>query len=151
MRTSLVGQSYDSGSTAISVRSLRAAVLTLATLAAGCASPSAGPGPLVPLDVGTEQHVTLEWQAEPRAAGTLVRGYVRNPSPYTFDHVRVLVDALDGDGRIVAQQVVWAPGRLASWARNYFEAFMPAASAYRVRVFSYERVETDGVHRRRSW
>ncbi len=126
-------------------------MLALAALAAGCAPPPAGPGPLVPLDVGTEQHVTLEWQAEPRAGGALVRGYVRNHSPYTFDHVRVLVDALDADGRIIAQQVVWAPGRLASWARNYFEAFMPGASTYRARVFAYERVETDGVRRRRSW
>jgi hypothetical protein len=122
--------------------------------AAGCApaTDSVGPtvptGPLEPLVVGTEQHMSIEWQAAPRESGVVVWGYVLNRSPYTFDHLRLLVDALGPDGAILGQSLVWSPGLLGGWGRNYFEASMAPAPAYRVRVFSYDRVETDGRRRR---
>jgi hypothetical protein len=79
---------------------------------------------------------------------TVVWGYVNNQSPYTFDRVRILVDALGPDGGIVAQQIVWSPGLLGGFGRSYFEASMAPAAAYRARVFSWDRVETGG---RRRW
>ena len=124
------------------------ALLALALVAAGCA-PAVGPsGPLEPLVVGTEQHMTIEWQVEPRDQATVVWGYVNNTSPYTFDRLRLLVDALGPDGAIVGQRVVWAPGLLGGGGRTYFEVPMGPAPAYRVRVFSYDRVESDGLRRR---
>ena len=130
-----------------------AVILTLVlAVAAGCApttGPTAPAGPLEPLVVGTEQHMSIEWQAVPRGADTIVWGYVVNRSPYTFDHLRVLVDALGPDGAILGQRLVWSPGLLGGWGRNYFEAPMAPAPVYRVRVFSYDRVETDGWRRRR--
>jgi hypothetical protein len=127
-----------------------AALLTITLLLAGCAT--AGPqGPLEPLVVGAEQHLGLDWQAEPRDyANTVVWGYAVNRSPYTFDRLRLLVDALGPDGQLVNQRLIWAPGLLGSWGRTYFEAPMPAAAAYRVRVFSYDRVE-GGFRRDRLW
>jgi hypothetical protein len=126
-------------------------LLAIALVATGCA-PAVGPsGPLQPLVVGAEQHMTIEWQAQPRNQATVVWGYVINHSPYTFDHLRLLVDALDADGAILGQRVVWAPGLLGGWGRTYFEAPMAPASAYRVSVFSYDRVETDGRRRGRFW
>jgi hypothetical protein len=123
-------------------------LLTLALIATGCA-PAGGPaGPLTPLVLGTEQHVAIEWHAEPSPGSTLVRGYVVNHSPYTFDRVRVLVDALDAAGQIIGQRIVWAPGLLGSWGRNYFEAPMVPTPTYRVRVFAYDRIETGGGIRR---
>lgn len=117
-------------------------------LVQGCA-PTVGPnGPLQPLVVGAEQHLTVEWQPESSIQAVAVWGYVSNRSPYTFDRVRLLVDALDPDGQVMGQRVVWAVGLLGSGGRNYFEAPMVAAHRYRVRVFSYDRVETDG---RRRW
>ncbi|HEX9822655.1 MAG TPA: hypothetical protein VGD07_23905 [Methylomirabilota bacterium] len=131
---------------AIRSRTLSAALLALAAVSAGCAP--AGPGgPLQPLVVGAEQHLTLEWEPDWSDQPTAVRGYVSNQSPYTFDRVRLLVEALGPDGQIVSQRVVWAPGLLASWGRTYFEAPMGPAAAYRVRVFSYDRVETGGRRR----
>ena len=123
-------------------------LLAIVLVAAECA-PAVGPsGPLEPLVVGTEQHMTIEWQVEPRAQVTVVWGYVTNKSPYTFDRLRLLVDALGPDGAILGQRLVWAPGLLGGGGRTYFEAPMGQAPTYRVRVFSYDRVETDG-HRRR--
>ena len=53
------------------------------------------------------------------------------------------VPAVGPDGQILSQRVVWSPGLLGSWGRTYFEAPMEPAPGYRVRVFSYDRVETD--------
>jgi hypothetical protein len=130
------------------MKSLSRVSLAVAALMTGCA-PAAGPsGPLTPLVVGTEQHVTVEWHPERSEQPTVVWGYVHNHSPYTFDQLRVLVDALDANGQILGQRLVWSPGVLGSWGRNYFEAPMGPAPAYRARVFSYDRVETNGRGRR---
>ena len=127
---------------------LVAVLLAIVLAAAGCA-PAVGPsGPLEPLVVGAEQHTTIEWQTEPRDGTAIVWGYVNNKSPYTFDRLRLLVDALGPDGTILGQRVVWAPGLLGGFGRTYFEAPMVPAPTYRVRVFSYDRVESDG---RRRW
>jgi hypothetical protein len=127
---------------------LAPALLMLALVAAGCV-PAAGPrGPLEPLMVGTEQHMSIEWQTAVRDQVTVVWGYVNNHSPYTFDRLRMLVDGLGPDGAILEQRLVWSPGLLGGWGRNYFEAPMAPAPVYRVRVFSYDRVETDGFRRR---
>jgi hypothetical protein len=132
---------------AIRSRTLSAVLLALAAVAAGCATAAGPAGPLQPLVVGAEQHLTLEWEPESSNQPAAVRGYVSNESPYTFDRVRLLVEALGPDGQIVSQRVVWAPGLLGSWGRTYFEAPMGPAAAYRVRVFSYDRVETGGRRR----
>jgi hypothetical protein len=126
-----------------------AVLLAAALVSSGCAPTVSGP--LEPLVVGAEQHLTINWQPERSDQAVVVWGYISNQSPYTFDHVRLLVDALGPDGQIIGQRVVWALGTLGSWGRNYFEAPMVPAPAYRVRVFSYDRVETDGLNRWRPW
>lgn len=130
---------------------LVAVLLAIVLVAAGCAQAVGPSGPLEPLVVGTEQHMAIEWQAEQRGQATVVRGYVTNKSPYTFDRLRLLVDALGPDGAILGQRIVWAPGLLGGGGRTYFEASMGPAPAYRVRVFSYDRVESDGHRRGRFW
>jgi hypothetical protein len=129
---------------------MRHVLLAVACVTAGCATatgPTAPSGPLEPLVVGTEQHMTIEWQTAQRQQATVVWGHVTNHSPYTFDRLRVLVDALGPDGAILEQRLVWAPGLLGGWGRSYFEAPMGPAPTYRVRVFSYDRVETGGIRR----
>ena len=128
------------------------ALLVIAVALGGCALPSlvTGPGPLQPLVVGTEQHVTLEWQPEGSDLPVVVRGYISNRSPYTFIQIRVLVDALGPNDEILDQRLVWSVGALPGWARNYFEAPMGPALHYRARIFSWDRLETDD-HRRRFW
>jgi hypothetical protein len=121
-------------------------VLTLT----GCAGPVGSEGPLQPLVVGTEHYLTIDWRPDRRSDGAVVWGYVHNQSPYTFDRLRILVDALGPEGQILAQRVVWSTGRLGGWGQNYFETFMVTAPSYNVRVFSYDRVE-DGLRRDRFW
>jgi hypothetical protein len=129
----------------------RALWLAVVLVVTGCA-PAAGPrGPLEPLMAGWEQHFTVDWRADPRGPGVVVWGYLNNQSPYTFDRVRVLVDALGPDGQITSQRIVWAPGLLGGGGRTYFEVPMELASNYRVRPFSYDRVETDGLRRGLFW
>jgi hypothetical protein len=125
------------------------ALLVIAVALAGCAIPSmvTGPGPLQPLVVGTEQHVTLDWQPPGSDQPILVWGYINNQSPYTFYQIRVLVDALGPNDEVVDQRLVWSLGALASWGRNYFEAPMGPAHHYRARIFSWDRLES-GEHRR---
>lgn len=131
---------------------VRWVVLAMALLSSACASTAGHDATLEPLVVGAEQHLAIDWRSEPRANGAVVWGYVANHSPYTFDRVQLLVEALDPTGQVMAQQVVWALGLLGSLGRNYFEAPVVVADAYRVRVFSYDRVETDRRHRlRRFW
>ena len=120
------------------------ALLAIVLILAGCASATGPQGPLEPLVVGTEQYVTIEWQPQGSAQPAVVQGYVTNRSPYTFDRVRLLVDALGPAGEILAQRLVWAPGLLGGWGRTYYSAPMPPAPAYRVRVFSWDRVESPG-------
>jgi hypothetical protein len=126
-------------------------VLVVALLATGCAPAVQSGGPLEPLVVGAERYLTIDWRAEPRGGSTIVWGYVVNQSPYTFDRVRLLIDALGPNGEILSQRLVWAVGLLGGWGRNYFEAPMEPAAGYRVRVFSYDRVETDGGRRGFFW
>jgi hypothetical protein len=118
------------------------AVFVALVLAAGCVA-AAPRGPLQPLVVGWEQHASIEFQVAPRGNGSIVWGHLQTGSPYTFHKIRVLVDALDAANQITAQQVAWVPGTLAWPSRLYFEVAMPPASSYRVRVFSWDRLETD--------
>jgi hypothetical protein len=56
--------------------------------------------------------------------------------------MQLLLDALDGDGRVVAQQISWIPGTVTAFSRGYFE--IPAqqrAEAYRVRVLAFDRLQ----------
>lgn len=122
-------------------------LLAIALLAVGCAPAAAPSGPLEPLVVGTEQYMSIEWQTAVRDQVIVVWGYVTNQSPYTFDRLRLLVDALGPDGALLGQRLVWAPGLLGGFGRAYFEAPMNPAPLYRIRVFSYDRVETDGFRR----
>ena len=122
-------------------------LIAIVLVTAGCASAADPTGPLQPLVVGVEQHMTIEWQIEPREQAIVVWGYVNNRSPYTFDRLRVLVDALGPDGAILAQRLSWVPGLLGGGGRAYFEVPMVPAPGYQVRVFSYDRVESDGRRR----
>jgi hypothetical protein len=131
---------------------VRTALLLIAVAVAGCAAPSlvTSPGPLQPLVVGTEQHVSLDWQPPASDLPIRVWGYINNQSPYTFYQIRVLVDALGPNDEILDQRLVWSPGALGSWGRNYFEAPMGPAHHYRARIYSWDRLEGDD-RRRRPW
>lgn len=90
---------------------------------------------------GWERFFKIDWEAvEMEARRPVVRGYVVNDSPYTVTRMQLLLDALDGSGRVVAQQISWLPGTLPAFSRTYFEILVrQRAQAYRVRVLAYDR------------
>jgi hypothetical protein len=118
-------------------------VLALATLttAAGAAAE------LQPLTVGAERHFALTWQPVVQNGRPVVEGTVENVSPYEVTAIRILVESLDAAGTITAQRVAWVPGQLRGNGRLFFQVPAAPAPAYRVRIFSYDRIETDGNFR----
>jgi hypothetical protein len=118
-------------------------VLGLAGVVAGTASPTAA-AELQPLMLGWERLFTVDWQSAQYRGKPVVEGYVTNVSPYHTTNVRVLVESLDAGGQVTGQQVAWVPGELLGGARVFFQVPAAPAPAYRVRVFSYDRLEMDG-------
>jgi hypothetical protein len=122
------------------IRPLRALTLGLVLL---LAVPGAAPAQeLQPLMHGWEQHFSVTWDSIQRRGRTEVEGYVINKSPYRVGRIRVLVDSLDNANRIADQKVSWVAGELAGDDRLYFSVAVTPAAQYRVRVFSYDRIET---------
>jgi hypothetical protein len=121
-------------------------VIMLLTAVSGCANfqPSyVGPARtgLQPLNVGWEQQLAVTWETGPQGGSQVVSGYVNNISPYDLANLRVLVEALDAGGHVVEQRVGYLPGELRGGGRLYFEVPIASAATYRVRVFSYDRLE----------
>jgi hypothetical protein len=90
---------------------------------------------------GWEQHFSVTWDTIQRRGVAEVEGYVINRSPYRVGRVRVLVDSLDDADRVVDQKVSWVSGELPGDSRLYFDVPVTPAARYRVRVFSYDRIE----------
>jgi hypothetical protein len=106
------------------------------------AAPGVAPArELQPLMRGWEQHFSVTWDTIQRRGRLEVEGYVNNRSPYRVGNLRVLVDSLDDAGRIVDQRVSWVLGELGGDSRLYFDVPITPAAHYRVRVFSYDRVD----------
>jgi len=121
-------------------------MLGLAVLVVGSAMPAAA-AELQPMMAGWERIFTVDWQpAEDRGEPT-VEGYVNNVSPYNTRSIRVLVERLDTAGQVTNQQIAWVPGDLLGGGRLFFQVPTAPAPAYRVRVFSYDRIELDGTFR----
>jgi len=121
------------------IRPVRALALGLALL---LGAPGVAPArELRPLMRGWEQHFSVTWDTTQRHGRLKVEGYVNNRSPYRVGNVRVLVDSLDDAGRIVDQRVSWALGELGGDSRIYFAVPVTPAAHYRVRIFSYDRVD----------
>jgi hypothetical protein len=95
-----------------------------------------------PLMPGWERFFKIDSEVVESRGRPLARGYVMNDSPYTVTRMQLLLDALDGSGRVVAQQISWLPGTLTAFSRAYFEIpVQQRAQAYRVRVLAYDRLE----------
>lgn len=121
---------------------IRVAVI-VALLAVSCAEGAPAAEQLRPLVTGWEQHFTITWQASERGGRPVVSGYVLSSSGFAATRVLLLIEGLDGSGRVVDQRVEWLGTELMPGARVYFEVALPRASAsYRVSMFSYDWVQT---------
>ena len=121
-------------------------VLFLLSLYAGIASADRQ---LTPLVIGWEQFFKVEWEAGERKGRPVVQGYIKNDWGMTAANVRLLVDGLDPSGQVVSQTVGWLGTQLTPGTRAYFEVPVKQPTpAYRVSVFAFDFVQTNG-HRRR--
>jgi hypothetical protein len=96
---------------------------------------------LKPLMAGWEQHFTVTWEQAQNHGKPVLHGYVNNISPYNMRALRILVETLDGAGETTSQRVAWVPGEMNGATRLFFEVPVAPAPTYRVRVFSYDRLE----------
>jgi hypothetical protein len=101
---------------------------------------------LDPLVAGWEHIFKVDWEVSEHRGRPVLSGHLENGSPYTLTQIRLLVEGLDEAGGIVSQRIVWVPiGTLMPFGRTYYEAPVPGRHAkYQVRVFSFDRIETDG-------
>jgi len=93
---------------------------------------------------GWENRFDVEWTVDPESAQTrVVRGSVASRSGSSADRMRLLVQASDASGRIVAQRLVWLPTGVSGASGTYFEVpGMPIADQYRVTVWDYTTLES---------
>jgi len=122
------------------------AILGFVTIVGVAAGPSAG-AELEPQVAGWERIFTVSWQPGQYRGQPVVEGYVTNVSPYDTTQIRVLVESLDGAGQVTVQRIAWVPGDLGGGGRLFFQVPAAPAPAFRVRVFSYDRIERDGNFR----
>jgi hypothetical protein len=125
-------------------------MLTVLGLTVSLVAPAAVPGEaaeLQPQMAGWERHFTIDWTPAVHRGKPVVEGYVHNVSPYHTSQIRVLVESLDAAGQVTNQKIAWVPGDLLGGGRVFFQIPMASAPGYRVRVYSYDRIELDGNFR----
>lgn len=93
---------------------------------------------LSPLVTGWEQFFRVESQSVTRDGRAAVSGTVWNTAPWSTRRIQLLVEALDGDGRVVNQRVAWLGVDLTAGTHASFEVPMPVAASYRVSVFAFD-------------
>lgn len=126
-------------------------VSAIAATTVACAAMGTGASPplsstATTLMYGWEHHFTVEWADDQGKNGTRrVSGYVYNRhGEYALD-MRVLAQALDPSGTVIAQRIAFVPGGVGGSGRGYFEVpNLPAASSYRVSVWDFTWAQGDG-------
>ena len=118
------------------------------TTAIVAATASVQAGEVRPHMAGWEQIFSLEYGPGQYRGQPAVEGTVTNISPYDITNVQLLVDTLDAGGQIKAQRIAFLPGELHGGGRLHFSVPTAAAPAYRVRVFTYDRLEAAGGNMR---
>jgi hypothetical protein len=84
---------------------------------------------------------------EPRAYGTTpsIEGYVHNATLYRVSNVRLRIEGLDAEHRLVGQVFVWTFGDIGPGDRAYFVAtVVRGATTYRITVASFDVVSRGG-------
>jgi hypothetical protein len=118
------------------VRIVSAAVLAVLLTSLSATPTCAQLGPRVAGD-----DLRVEWSgSEDRRGRAVVSGYVHNRRAGVYAiGVRLLVEALDDAGRVVASTTGYVMGDVPPSSRSYFEVRAPArAASYRVTIGAFE-------------
>jgi len=95
---------------------------------------------------GTDRYFQVEWDVTYNPArGAVVSGYVHNSYGLAADKVRLLIEAIDDRGEVVATTIGYVLGTIPAGDRRYFQETIPRTVAtYRVRVVLYEWMDRGG-------
>jgi len=107
---------------------------------AGCAvSDVTQPGnALYPLTPGGDQYFAVDWQPGERKGAPVLTGTLTNRYGATAIRVQLLVEALDDNGNVTSQKVVWLGDSIAPFDHEYFEIPVVKSPKYRVRPFAFD-------------
>ena len=107
---------------------------------AGCAlSDVTSPGnALYPLTPGGDQYFAIDWEPGERKGAPVLTGTLTNRYGATAIRVQLLVEALDDNGNVTSQKVVWLGTDIAPFDRTYFEIPVVKSPKYRVRPFAFD-------------
>jgi len=82
-----------------------------------------------------DSRIRLDWEVGSRRGRPVIQGYVYNDYGSSASNVRLLVEALDAFGAVIARDVGFVRGVVAFNDRSYFEVpLKTAAESYRVSV-----------------
>ena len=125
--------------------------LLVAIVTGGCTTAALTPSASVTTAVqGWEHYFRLEWVPQPKPNGMEIDGYVYNTYGSPAGNVRLLAQALDASGNVVAQRIEWVPGIVPNFSRSYFRIpALPPAQQYRVSVWSFDIIDSDDFFGRR--
>jgi hypothetical protein len=91
--------------------------------------------------VGAVSDFRVDWEQRQTQRGSVIAGYVHNDGGMTASKVSVLVEGLDGGGRLVSATIGYVVGTVPAFNRTYFEVRVPGAASYRVKVLSFEWIK----------
>ena len=119
-------------------------LLLTATLVAPLDTASAQRAEIQPHMAGWERILAVEYGPGEYRGQFALEGTVTNISPYDLTRIRLLVDTLDATGQVTSQNIAYVPGELRGGGRVFFSVPAAQAPAYRVRVYTYDRIESNG-------
>ncbi|HXH84029.1 MAG TPA: FxLYD domain-containing protein [Candidatus Tectomicrobia bacterium] len=93
----------------------------------------------------TPESFTIEWRAttEPWRRPAL-EGYVYNHSRYRVGNVRLRVETLDGEDRVVGERFAWVYGNIPAGSRWYFSVPLPRdGQRFRLSVASFHLIAVE--------
>ena len=96
---------------------------------------------------GADRYFRVEWSvAHSVTRGAVISGYVHNSYGLPADNVRLLIEAVDGSGEVVATSIGYVLGSIPAGDRRYFQETVPrTVPTYRVRVVLYEWIDRGGA------
>lgn len=97
-------------------------------------------------EVSSPPGFRVDWAVDPPSRQTVtVSGYVYNERNEMVRYVQVLIQVIDGSGRVVARGYHSVVGDISSGGRAFFNGVVPAGGAtYRVDVASFQQAGDGG-------
>jgi len=119
--------------------SRRLGALLLALTLGACAGQVRDPGLTVSF---SDTRFKVEWgTAQTKTGSPLIAGYVQNIRGGGVANVRLQVETLDAEGKVIASATALAPGYLGGFSRTYFEVPLERTGpGYRVSVIRWDSV-----------